>query len=787
MDIIQYLGEKSYPSIVSKITEKIKNANADTIEGNKYLSKLYSDLTSSDTPMLCIKEFISTPLNFKDVCLDDVIDYCKECAINNTDLNYLINLCKEEHIQKLKEIGISEPIKTIEIDDVRFNEPSNIVKDSILNGVYDNLKYSVLLNTLKKSFGMIGEDKIDIEDLQGKEYKFIVAELIAFIENYGPTDTLQGTNLVNGVANTLHTTKTPLMTIRDFIVEGLKVCKMYKDVRLEKFIQELQSITNATGLNYLINLCREEAIRNKQLTAHNVPTELFAVVDDDNETIKQDIIEGGYDYYNSSLLNEIKKSFGIHPVDDKVENASLKNFLGDKSYISIKDSIIERLRDAEVITIAGNDMVSKLYHRLNESKTPMLDVKEFVTNAQEVAKDDAKLLDVLEFCKKQAVTGDLNYIINLCKEEHFANLLRSGHPEPEKTVEEIQKHFNSPASVVEEGIRKGLFDRLNSKLLNDIKTGLNVKVENRDEQIKKLDESYQYANGGYARYCPIGVLFEDLKSNKIIALCENDALSFDKEKQEYSKLSESIELPREYKRMMTAIHSLKYNPDTEVFNLNENWDFIAELHNDGKCFIGLNEDSMKEIEPSDMKKLLLESIQEYRKKNGSSCDEFVRDADNFMMLFENYDNVVKFDNLSVVCSLNEGTYVMFDINDVRSTNTPKILSINGQKEKTYESFISLCESVKEIVGKDCPINKLFEAEIKSEHEQLNERREKISSLMEEQKSINGAIEKVKNLKSLAESGSPAMDKLNQQHNMLLSKLNENLNSLNFYNNEFKLH
>ncbi len=786
MDIIQYLGENSYPSIVSKITEKIKNANADTIEGNKYLSKVYSELVASDTPMLCVKEMISNPEITNDDCINDVIEYCKDCAVNNTDLNYLINLCKEEHIQKLKEIGITEPIKTIEIDDVNFNEPSDIVKDSILNGVYDNLKYSVLLNTLKKSLGVVDANKIDTTDLTGNPYRFVVAELTAFIDNFGPSDTLQGTNLINGISNTLHITKTPLMTIRNFIMEGLKVSKMYSDSRLEAFIKELQDITNATGLNYLINLCREEEIVNKQSTAHNVPTELYDVIDDNDEIIKQNIINSVYNW-NSKLLKEIQKSFGIHPADDKVETASLKNFLGPKSYISIKDSIIERLRNAEVGTITGNDMISKLYHRLNESKTPMLDIKEFITNAQEVAKDDVKLLDVLEFCKKQAVTDDLNYIINLCKEEHFANLLRSGHPEPEKTVEEIQKHFNSPSSVVEEGIRKGLFDRLNSKLLNDIKTSLNIKVEDRSEQIKKLDESYQYANGGYARYCPVGVLFEDSNNNRIIALCENDALSFDKEKQEYSKLTESIDLPHEYKRLMESIHSLSYNPETEIFTLNENWDFIAQLHNDGKCYVGLNEDSMKEIDSNNMKKLLLESIQEYRKKNGSSCNEFVKDADNFMMLFENYDNLVKFDNLSVVRSLNEGNYCMFDMNDIRSTNVPKILSINGQKEKSFESFIALCESVKETVGKDCPVQMLFESEIKAEHEQLNERREKISALMEEQKEINANIEKVKNLKSLAESGSPAMDKLNQQHNLLLSKLNENIDSLNFYNNEFKLH
>ena len=785
-NIIQYLGENSYPSIVSKITEKIKNANADTVEGNKYLAKVYSELVASDTPMLCVKKMISNPEITNDVCVNDVIDYCKECAVNNTDLNYLINLCKEEHIQKLKEIGIDEPIKTIEIEDVKFNEPSDIVKDSILNGIYDDLKYSVLLNTLKKSLGVIDANKIDTTDLTGNPYRFVVAELTAFIDNFGPTDTIQGTNLINGISNTLHNTKTPLMTVRNFIMEGLKVCKMYSDSRLEAFIKELQDITNATGLNYLINLCREEEIVNKQSTAHNVPTELYNVIDDDDETIKQNIVNGVYKW-NSKLLTEIEKSFGIDSNINIIDNPSLKNFLGEKSYISIKDSIIERLRNAEVGTITGNDMISQLYHRLNESKTPMLDIKEFITNAQEVAKDDVKLLDVLEFCKKQAVTGDLNYIINLCKEEHFANLLRSGHPEPEKTIEDIKKHFNSPASVVEQAIEKGIFDRLNSKLLNDVKTSLNVKVEDRGEQIKKLDESYQYSNGGYARYCPIGTLFEDTENNRIIALCENDILSFDKEKQEYSKLTESIDLPHEYKRLMESIHSLSYNPETEIFTLNEDWDFIAQIHNDGKCYVGLNENSMKEIDSENMKKLLLESIQEYRKKNGSNCSEFVKDADNFMMLFENYDNIVKFDNLSVICSLNEGNYCMIDMHDVRATNTPKILSINGKNEKLFESFITLCESVKETVGKDCPIQMLFESEIKAEHEQLNTRREKISALMEEQKEINANIEKVKNLKSLAESDSPAMDKLNQQHNMLLSKLNENIDSLNFYNNEFKLH
>ncbi len=786
MDLNNFLGENSYHSVVSKITEKIRDAKVDTQAGSDYLAKVYNELTTTDTPMLVVKNFIKNCEVTDDACLSDVLDFCKETAVDNTDLNYLINLCKEEHIQKLREIGIPEPAKTIEHLESEFTNSPEVVKQSILNGVYDELKYSVLLNTLKKSFGMVNENKVDIDTLGSKPYRFVVSQIKAYIDSFGAADTLQGTNLINGIAETLRVSDTPLLVIRNFIVEGLKTSKTFKDDRLDTFIQDIQAMVTGTSLNYLINLCREEAIQNKRLTGHNIPAFLSEIIDADENEIKQDIIDGFYNQFDSNLLLEIKKSLGVI-VNEPLEKSSLKKYLGEKSYISIKDSIIEKIRNAEVGTIAGNDMISRLYYNLNESLSPMLDVKQFITNAEEVAKDDARLAEVIEFCKKQATTGDLNYIINLCKEEHFQNLRRSGHPSPEKTIEDIEKQFNNPPSIIEQAIKKGIFDRLNSKLLNEIKTGLNVKVEDRSEEIKKLDESYQYLNGGYAKYCPIGVLFEDSVNNRVVALCESDVLSFDKSKQEYSKINESIELPHTHTRLMEAIQSLKFNPDTEMFTLNEDWDFIATIHNDGTCYVGLNENSMKEIDADNMRKLLFESIQTYRQKNGSSCNEFVKDADNFMMLFENYDNIVKFDNLNVIRNLNEGTYVMLDMHDIKGTNSPKVLSINGKNQKLFESFIALCESVNDTLGAGCEIKSLFESELRAEHEQLNVRREKMTKLMEQQKDINMQIEKVKNLKNLAESDSPAMDKLNQQHNMLLSKLNENIDELNFYTNEFKLH
>lgn len=788
MELKDFLGENSYPSIVAKITDRIREAKADTEEGSQYLQEIYGKLKTSDTPMLDVREFIHNCSELDDACVNDVIVFCKDCAVNNNDLNYIINLCREEHIQKLKTLGIPDPTKTLDNDGL-FDNDSETIKEYIIDGMFDNLD-SNLLSTIKRQ--LIGTTvDVNIEDFENfdddsDEYIMIVNTAKAFIDSAKTTDTVQGTNLLNEFNKQLRISKTPLLTIRNFIVNAKQMVKDFEDTMLNNIVEKLLSICESTNLNYLINLCREEHIESIIKTAHNVPNELLIPIEEDSEEITDNILNNRYNF-RSKLFDNIKKKLGVYVEDNKNDIFTLKDFLGENSYVSIVDSIIKNIQTAKADTLAGTDLLSNVYMKLNESKTPMLEIREFITNAEQVAKDDASLKTVIDFCKKKATTGDLNYIINLCKEEHFQNLKRAGHPNPEKTIEDIEKEFNNPKSLIEQAIKKGIFNKLNSKLLNEIKTSLGVKIEDRPDEIKNLDESYQYETGGFAQYCPVGVLYEDKQNNRILALCESDILSFDKDKQEYAKLDNSVidTINDKYRRLMEAVSVIEYKPETEKFNLSENWDFIAQITNDGKCFVGLNENNLKEIDNKNLRKLLLESVQTYRVKTGKDCKEFIREADNFVMLLENHDALVKFDNLRVIRNLNEGKYVMFDDAAIKTGINPSLLSINGEQGKTYESYMELKESINTCI--DGKFTKLFESEIQAESDQLTERRRKIDSLMEEQKSINENIEKVKNLKTLAEKDSPAMDKLNEQHNMLLSKLNENIGELNFYQNEYKLH
>ena len=137
--------------------------------------------------------------------------------------------------------------------------------------------------------------------------------------------------------------------------------------------------------------------------------------------------------------------------------------MANQDYKSVIEQIKQKFQEAQADTLQGSEMIDEIYQKLNESKTPMLEIREFITGAEKVAADDASLKDIIDFCKKKATTGDLNYIINLCKEEHFVNLKRAGHPSPEDTIKDIEKEFGQPAGIIEQGIKNGIFDKLNSK------------------------------------------------------------------------------------------------------------------------------------------------------------------------------------------------------------------------------------------------------------------------------------------------------------------------------------
>ena len=187
--------------------------------------------------------------------------------------------------------------------------------------------------------------------------------------------------------------------------------------------------------------------------------------------------------------------------------------------------------------------------------------------------------------------------------------------------------------------------------------------------------------------------------------------------------------------------------------------------------------------------MLLESIQTYKANpllvSDFNYNRFLADADNFIMLAENHNRLIKFDKLRVIRNLNENQYIILDKEKVFIENTPEIVASSKGRTKLFESFRELVEEVNQTLNES--VSELFVENIKNDDAQLNIRNKKIVELTESQRTLNEGINKVRELKNLCESDSPAFDELNIREQKLNESLNQVLDDLNFYKNEFKLH
>ena len=460
-------------------------------------------------------------------------------------------------------------------------------------------------------------------------------------------------------------------------------------------------------------------------------------------------------------------------------------------YSSIVAEITEKIKTAQAETLTGAEFLKNMYATLNESSniTPMLSLKPFITGAEKISGDDATIKEIFDFIKKKSTGGDLNFIINLIKEEHFAELNRAGHPDPQSTIAAIKDEFEKPASAIEEGIHNGIFDDLKSKLLNQVKVDLNIKAPNPKQDIQLNEGVTTFLNMNTVRYSPIGIKLEDAQNNKIIMLTESEVLEYDRLNESFKTLNPSeINIPDNHRKLMTAVISCPYNTDTGPFSLNENWDFTLELTSEGKVFIN----GEKEVQKTDVKQLLFESVQSYIVNPGlvnqSKIDKnsYNLAADRFVALMENESKLIMLDKLTVIKNLSENSYVMFDKEAVNNMSTPSIISSSiGLTNKLFESYSEMIQTCDNILKEK--LSPLFESQIKNENELIIDRNQKLVSLNEEQSMLNQQISNLKNLQARAEKDSPAADKLNEQHILLTSKLDENLKNLQFYNNEFKLY
>lgn len=465
--------------------------------------------------------------------------------------------------------------------------------------------------------------------------------------------------------------------------------------------------------------------------------------------------------------------------------------LGENSYQGVIKAIQDKMASTRTCdTILGNDLLGKAYQKLNESTTPILDLKEFTTNAEQIAPDDTTLCEIVQFCREKVNTNnDMNFLVNICKEEHFRNLSRAYHPSPESTIEAFKNMFSADGSSLENAIKNGVFDSLKSDLIKILKNEL---TNNQQEQGENpLNESTVVnADMSLVKYAPIGIRYEDLKNNKVVHLMEHDVLSFDTNTGECIRLNNDdlakLDIAPSYRRMMTALTGLNYNPLNESFSLNENWDFQCVLQ-DGECRV-----NNAPINKNELRQLLLESINTYEafpdKVKNFDKTKYMMDADNIIILFENYDKIVKYDNLEVIKSLNENdrSYVILDKAMTVNGSIPKVIASSDRSmiNKLFESFEHMTSTCNEVLKSN--ITPMFESQINTEREVYRQKNERKIALRQEIKELNENISRLENMRGIADKDSPAGLEVGRRLVKLNECLNDRITQLEHIDEEFSL-
>lgn len=479
------------------------------------------------------------------------------------------------------------------------------------------------------------------------------------------------------------------------------------------------------------------------------------------------------------MSNQIKQNY--------VDNI----LLGEDSYSGVLYQINEVIKNAQAETIKGSQFLFEMYKSLNESVTPMLSLKPFITKGEELAPDDLTVGEVMEIVKKKlGHNADLNFIINLCKEEHFANTMRAGIP-PEQTIKSIEEYFNKKGSEVEKLIKEGIFDCLKSDLLGDIKKKLgynenegsdNDDPEKDDKEIKtsKLNESkFLPGFSGVNIYAPIGFIHK-ADNGQNYAYTEGTFVKLNESDIDNEAVSVSAvpDLEQKHFKLMKAVDEIVYNPETNEFYPKEKWDMNIKLTADGEAIVTLPSGNTKKIDKKDIQKLFIESITAYSRNpqllDGKFSEpikeRYMQDADNFCTVAMNIKNLVKFDTMAAVNGLNES--VLYQIN----TKEPKLLKHNSELNVTYNSFKELCESFGHTSINDS-LTYVFDSNLNEEAKFNTQKESRLTRLYEEQKKINKNLEEISHTKTVAEPNSPAMVKLMEMEDKYSQLLERNIQNI----------
>lgn len=559
----------------------------------------------------------------------------------------------------------------------------------------------------------------------------------------------------------------------------------------KNFIAEVNKIVADGNLNCLMNIAAEE----HQLKTGAYPEWLLSELAQTEANIKNSIIAGHFDGLDSELYRRILSDFqqaGAVTIDD-TKNSYDTNVANIKNY----------LLDVQMneLTHTGKQLFESFIPQLFESATPLMDLKAFKTNAQKVAPNDTKLMDVFKFVKKEI--GDnpsLNVLINLAKEEHFQNTNRvSTKQEVDDVVKSLGDIWQGGTSEIEQAMKAGLFKNLKSNLAMelslDIASGLKdtdnsvIEVKSIDKKEKFVDTLYESIRNLVVTN-PIGILFEaEGFENKLIAtngkviqvINENDQLS-------YQSINQQVIIPEDKYKLISALEMLDVNEEKTIIKPTKEWGFNVMINSDGQVilFDTINEQEVNtEIDKVDLQQFFQDTLDMFT--SSLSTEEIVSyqmDADNFIMVALNFDHLTLLNDVVKIQSLNENAFVLIPekhVIDQKITGDKMqiITSSSDNNSVEFPSYRELVNNINKKIGikTEDEVNLLFEYQLIGEQQEVFTKQQQINQLKEEQSELNKQIDNKNKLLQIAEENSPAYIKITNESEELHQKLNENINNL----------
>ena len=466
-----------------------------------------------------------------------------------------------------------------------------------------------------------------------------------------------------------------------------------------------------------------------------------------------------------------------------IENCSVENQLaGEHCYNNTLLSIMEKIKESEAQTLEGKQILSSVYDVINEStnNTPFLSIKPFLTGAEKVASADATLKDVVDFIKKNTNLGDLNFLINLCKEEHYANLNKSGIPAPEETIKSIKEEFKKNGDALIDSIKKGIFDDLKSETLPLLKEKLGMSQKTKKDLATgeaDLSEgispmSYNYGADRVLTYNPVGINLydEDSDTNTIATMGIFIRVN---EGGKMTVVQPDTEYDSETMALINAINNVQYDPETSSFYLSHpTFDFEIKMDRDGELYIRKLDEEFSPMNADDLEGFIIESFDEFRNTNPDfDVQTANRLADAFITIAMNSDLLIELDNIIVVENVESRKYALIDVNVL--PNYPDILyentGLTATSNREFTTYAEMKAFLSQQIGIDFVYaNKLVEEEAKMVAEHQNRVMQQQAQMTE----LNKEFDKVQNLKRVAEQGSQYMNQVIEAENTINDKIKE---------------